>query len=44
MLRAGVGHDEMTLWLSDEAALRASEAAEVGPLKNVVYTPEGTLD
>ncbi|ELR23396.1 uncharacterized protein ACA1_069810 [Acanthamoeba castellanii str. Neff] len=38
----GVGHDEMTLWLSEEATLRVSESADVGPRKNIVYTPEGT--
>jgi hypothetical protein len=32
----------MTLWLSEEATLRVSESADVGPRKNIVYTPEGT--
>jgi hypothetical protein len=31
----------MTIWLSEEASLRAAESADVGPCKNIVYTPEG---
>jgi len=33
--------EEITLWLSDEATLRAAEAASLGPLVNIVYSTEG---